>query len=166
MQKEWELDCRTAHTHEPKTHGRCETRTIRTSTWSVDRIQALGWPEVQQIFELERIRQVKGQKSTREVIYGITSLSREEASPERLLALCRGHWSIENELHYVRDVTLCEDQCRVRKGSSPRILASLRNLVVHILTQQVRTEEHRTRADAIRQNELRPRSALQKLIAL
>lgn len=166
MQNEWEADCRSAHTHEPKTHGRSETRTIRTTTWSVDRIRAMGWPEVQQIFEIERIRKVKGGKPTRELVYGFTSLTQEQASPERLLALCRGHWGIENELHYVRDVTLDEDRCRVRKGASPRVLASLRNLVVHILTQKVRTNECRTRADAIRQNELQPRATLHKLTLL
>jgi len=133
MQKEWELDCRTAHTHEPKTHGRCETRTIRTSTWSVDWIQAMGWPEVQQIFEIERIRQVKGQKSTREVIYGITSLSREEASPERLLALCRGHWSIENNCHWVLDVAFREDDHRLREGHAPQNMSLVRKMALAML---------------------------------
>jgi hypothetical protein len=45
----------------------------------------------------------------------------------------REHWGIENELHYVRDVTLGEDGCRVRKGSAPQVLAAVRNAVIHLL---------------------------------
>ncbi len=86
VQREWEQDGRMARQHEPKTHGRSETRTIRTSTWSNDRIRAMSWPEAQQIFEIEQIRLVKG-RSTRQVIYGLTSLTGEEASPKRLLEL-------------------------------------------------------------------------------
>ena len=51
-----------------------------------------------------------------EVVHGITSLTPEEANAQRLLELTRGHWGIENRLHDVRDVTLGEDGCRVRKG--------------------------------------------------
>lgn len=126
----------------------------------------MGWPNVEQIFEITRIRRISGKESTCEVVYGFTNLSREEAGPERLLELCRGHWGIENELHYVRDVTLGEDQSRVRKGHSPRVLACFRNLVVQILTQCVRSGDCRTRADAIRQFQLIPKETLDKLHAL
>ena len=68
-----------------------------------------------------------------EVIHGITSLKEGEANAKRLLELTRGHWGIENRLHYVREVTLGEDGCRVRKGSAPQILAAVRNAVVHLL---------------------------------
>lgn len=68
-----------------------------------------------------------------EVVYGITSLSREQADAKGLLALVRGHWGIENGLHHVKDETLGEDRCRVRKGGSPLVLAALRNAVVHLL---------------------------------
>jgi hypothetical protein len=68
-----------------------------------------------------------------EVVYGITSLRPAQASAARLLALVREHWQIENRLHYVRDVTLGEDACRVRKGHAPQVLAGLRNAVVHLL---------------------------------
>jgi hypothetical protein len=75
---------------------------------------------------------VKGE-TTVEVIYGITSLTEQEADAARLLALARGHWGIENKLHYVRDVTLGEDGCRVRKGAAPQVLAATRNAVIHLL---------------------------------
>lgn len=65
--------------------------------------------------------------------YAATSLSPAEADAGRLLALLRDHWRIENQLHFVRDVTLGEDACRVRTGSAPQVLAALRNAVVHLL---------------------------------
>lgn len=72
-------------------------------------------------------------KTTIEVVYIITTLSREQASPERLLELVRGHWSIENGSHYVRDVTFLEDRSRLRTGHAPQILAALRNLVITLI---------------------------------
>jgi predicted transposase YbfD/YdcC len=75
---------------------------------------------------------VKGQ-TTEETAYGITSLAPTEANASRLLGLTRGHWGIENKLHYVRDVTLGEDGCRVRKGAAPQVLAAVRNAVIHLL---------------------------------
>ena len=68
-----------------------------------------------------------------EVVHGITSLGRETTGATELLRYVRGHWGIENGLHYVRDETLGEDRCRVRKGKSPQVLAAVRNAVVHLL---------------------------------
>jgi hypothetical protein len=112
-----------------KGHGRIEHRTLRTTS-----ILTLHqkWPGLAQGFELTRKRTVKG-VTTVEVIYGITSLAVEEADARRLLGLTRGHWGIENKVHYVRDVTLGEDGCRVRKGSAPQVLAAVRNAVIHLL---------------------------------
>lgn len=62
----------------------------------------------------------------------ITSLSRKDASPRVLAGMLRGHWSIENGLHYVRDMTFDEDRSRIRTGSGPRVMASLRNLAITI----------------------------------
>lgn len=70
-----------------------------------------------------------------ETVYGITSLPPARASAERLLDILRDHWRIENCLHYVRDVTLGEDACRVRKGSAAQVLAGLRNAIIHLLTE-------------------------------
>jgi predicted transposase YbfD/YdcC len=92
----------------------------------------LDWPAVGQVFELERVR-VLADKTEIEVVGGITSLSRSAADAARLLELVRGHWEIENRLHWVRDETLGEDRCRVRTGSAPQVLAALRNVVVHLL---------------------------------
>lgn len=74
--------------------------------------------------------------ATTEVVYGLTSLTREKADAGRLLGLTRAHWGIENGLHYTRDETLGEDRCRVRRGRAPQVLAGLRNVAVHLLRGQ------------------------------
>lgn len=67
-----------------------------------------------------------------DVAFVITSLSPEQATPRELARMVREHWSIENRLHYVRDVTYREDGSRVRAGSGPRVMASMRNLAITI----------------------------------
>lgn len=57
----------------------------------------------------------------------------QDASPERLLGFNRGHWEIENRVHYVRDFTFDEDRSQIRKGNGPHIMASLRNLVISLI---------------------------------
>jgi hypothetical protein len=120
-----------------KGHGRLERRTLRATA-----ILTLGqnWPGLKQGFEVTRRRTEKG-KTPVEVAYGITSLGPEEADAAALLGLVRGHWRIENCLHWVRDVTLGEDACRGRKGGAPQVLAALRNLAVHLLSQGAAREE-------------------------
>ena len=79
---------------------------------------------------IERERRI-GDRISAEVAYLVTSLTAAKAGPERLLQLARAHWGIENQLHYVRDVSMEEDRCRVRAGA--RALAALRNLVLHLI---------------------------------
>jgi hypothetical protein len=67
------------------------------------------------------------------VCFGITSAPPKRASPARLLELNRGHWSIENKLHWVRDVTFDEDRSQVRKHGAPRAMASLRNMAISVM---------------------------------
>jgi predicted transposase YbfD/YdcC len=68
-----------------------------------------------------------------EVQYAITSLSRSKANAARLLRDWRGHWAIENRLHWVRDVSFGEDKCQVRGGHAPQNLAAFRNAVISLL---------------------------------
>ena len=68
-----------------------------------------------------------------ELHYKITSLPPEQANATDLLGLSRGHWSIENRLHYVRDVSLGEDASRIRTGAAPHAMAAIRNLVLMVL---------------------------------
>ena len=105
-----------------------EVRTCRTTTTLTLRRQ---WPGLSQGFELTRERTEKG-RTTREVSYGMTSLTPEKAGAGKILGLARGHWGIENRLHWVRDVTLGEDGSRVRSGSAPEVMAGLRNCVVSL----------------------------------
>ena len=112
-----------------KGHGRPAKRTLRRTT-SLTKMQ--DWAGLKQGFELTRERTIRG-VTTRETVYGITSLSVEQADAARLLALTRGHWGIENGLHYKRDVTLGEDASRVRLGAAPQVMASLRNSIIHLL---------------------------------
>jgi predicted transposase YbfD/YdcC len=89
------------------------------------------WCGVKQLLKITRTRWIKGQETT-EIAYGITSLSKEEAPPEKIMQLWRGHWKIENQLHYVRDVVFHEDWSTLRKGDSAQIMAALRNLVIYL----------------------------------
>jgi predicted transposase YbfD/YdcC len=89
---------------------------------------------VAQVFALQReTTEMVSRKSRSETVYGITSLAGRLATPQRLLGLSRGQWSIENRLHWVRDVTFDEDRSRVRRGQGAQVMASLRNLVVSLL---------------------------------
>ena len=97
--------------------------------------KAQDWAGLKQGFELTRERTEKGKKTV-EVVYGITSLARERADAKRLLTLSREHWQIENGSHYRRDVTLGEDQSRIRKGTAPQVMAALPSAVIH-LAQEV-----------------------------
>jgi predicted transposase YbfD/YdcC len=123
-------DWRTARTVE-KGHGRLETRELVAST-ELNDFLAGQWAGVAQVFRLTRTVEEDGKTRT-EVVYGITSLSPTEASPERLLALVRAHWAIENRLHWRRDVTLREDYSQVRKGEAPRVLAILNSFLLALL---------------------------------
>lgn len=102
--------------------------------WASTALQGyLEWPGVQQVCKLERLTERKG-KLSGEVRYAITSLG-EEVGPEQLLRHVRGHWGIENRLHWVRDVTLGEDASQVRTGAAPQVMAALRNVVIGLLRQ-------------------------------
>jgi predicted transposase YbfD/YdcC len=89
---------------------------------------------VGQVFCVRReVTHLKKNKQTTEIAYGITSLTPDEAPPDRLLELNRMHWSIENSLHWVRDETFGEDRSQIRTGNAPRVMATLKNLVITIL---------------------------------
>ena len=112
-----------------KGHGRTEYRRLRASP----RLAGyLDWPGVQQVCVLERERRVNGAEQ-RETVFAITSLGRHRGTAARLLELARGHWRIENELHWVKDVVLGEDGCRVRTNGGPQVLSGLRNAALRLL---------------------------------
>jgi hypothetical protein len=112
-----------------KNRGRLERRTLETTSI----VTASGpWPGLRQGFRLRREITCRG-KTTVEIVHGITSLTPEQASAAALLQATREHWQVENGLHYVRDVTLGEDACRVRTGQAAQRLAAGRNVVICLL---------------------------------
>lgn len=116
-----------------KGHGRLEVRTLTTSSQLND---FLDWPFLQQVFQLQRtITTSKTGKTRHETVYGITSLSAEQASPAQLLDMLRSYWRIENKLHYPRDVTLHEDQTRFKKHSAAHNMAIINNLVLALIAR-------------------------------
>ena len=116
-----------------KGHGRIEKRTIMVSTELND---YLDWPHLAQVFRIERtIWYEKYKGRTRQVVYGLTSLTPAKASPERLLALVRQYWGIESGLHYRRDVTLHEDATRLTVGNAGHNMAIFNNLVIGLTLQ-------------------------------
>lgn len=114
-----------------KGHGRIEQRTLTVSSQLKD---FLDWPYQEQVFKLER-RFIfpKTGEVQEQVVYGITSLTREEVSPQKLLQMTRSYWGIENGLHYRRDVTLQEDHTRMTRKNAARVMACFNNLVLGLL---------------------------------
>ena len=92
----------------------------------------LDWPGLAQVCRLERTTRCKG-RTTVEIQYAISSVSRELADASSLIVHWRGHWGIENRLHWVRDVSFGEDKCQVKKGHGPQNLAAFRNAAISLL---------------------------------
>jgi hypothetical protein len=118
------------------------------------------WPHLQQIVRLRRERCVKGNWSA-EVSYSVSSLKPERANASDLLRMTRQYWGIENQLHWVRDVTFGEDGSQVRTGSAPQVCAALRNLVITLL----RASGAQNLAAALRANSARPRAAVAMVLS-
>jgi len=112
-------------------HGRIEERFLTSS----DELKGYTtWSGLHQVFGLTRTILTKKTGEVREeTVYGITSLSPEQADPFRLLELVRNHWHIENKSHWVRDVTFDEDRSQVRCGNAPEVMSSLRNTVIGLM---------------------------------
>ena len=135
-------------------HGRIETRNLTTSEALVG---YSAWPGLAQVFEVGRHVITKKTGTERvEVVYGVTSLSSERATPGRVLELVRGHWAIENKSHWVRDVTFDEDRSQVRCGNIPQVMAALRNTAIGLL----RWAGHTNIAAACRRLAAQPAQAL------
>lgn len=118
-----------AHETRGKAHGRLEWRSMNVVTVT----GGLPFPGRPQAIQIIRRRKVRGStKWQREVAYAITSLTAERAAPAEIAAILRRHCAIENELHWVRDVTFGEDASRVRTDQGPAVMAAIRNLVISL----------------------------------
>ena len=119
-----------------KGHGRIEIRTITTS----EMLNAYSsWPGLAQVYRLERefrwLRKGKVIRTSNQVEYGITSLTRKQASAKQLLSFRRMHWGIETGSHYRRDVTFKEDSLRMTVGNTGKVAACIHNLVISLIKQ-------------------------------
>ena len=119
------------HTDVETAHGFTTTRTLRSSTLLTPETD---WPGLAQVYEYHIKRQhTQTGEITHYKQYGITSLLPEKASAEDLLKLRREHWTIENKLHWIRDVIFDEDASQARTGSIPHVMAALRNTAISVL---------------------------------
>jgi predicted transposase YbfD/YdcC len=138
-------------------HGRIEQRRLIASSTLLGYTH---WPGLQQDFQIERTITVKKTGQRRhEIVYGVTSLTPQQADAARLLQLVRGHWCIENRSHWVRDVTFDEDRTTVRCGNIPQVMAALRNVAIGLL----RLAGHTNIAAACRYYAAHPWAALAPL---
>ena len=115
-----------------KGHGRIETRTA----WCVGELDWLAthrWPGLKSVICVRSQRRIKGNATT-EDRYFLSSLPHDDA--ERLLELVRGHWSIENRLHWSLDVCFGEDASRVRSGRAAENFAAVRRLCLSLLKNE------------------------------
>jgi len=146
------------HTNTGRAHGRIEKRTLKAVTVPA----GLGFPHAAQAIQvIRKTRPIKQATGTRarwrtETVYAICTLPAEAARPTELATWIRGHWSIENRLHWVRDVTLGEDLHQARTGNGPRVMATFRNLVISLL----RLTGHTSIARALRHHARHPEQAI------
>ena len=149
------------HTATGRGHGRIETRTLKAVTVPA----GLGFPHAAQAIAVTRTsrpitndkKKSKGKRrQRRETVYAICTLRAEDATAADLAAWIRRHWSIENRLHWVRDVTLGEDLHQARTGSGPQVMAAFRNLVISLL----RFAGHTNIARALRHHARHPNQAI------
>ncbi|GAC1315247.1 MAG: ISAs1 family transposase [Ktedonobacteraceae bacterium] len=137
------MDFRRSSTVE-KGHGRLGKRSIIVSSLLAG---YSDWPYLAQVFKLERQRTNALAITKTQVRYGVTSLPAHLADPKRLLELTRGHWGIENGLHWRRDVTFDEDHAQLRMGHAPEMLAVLNNIVIGLFAKQGETNMAHARRD-------------------
>jgi predicted transposase YbfD/YdcC len=112
-------------------HGRREIRSVKLLSVAA----GIEFPHAAQAIQIRRRRRRLDQprRFTTEIVYAITDLQAHQAKPAQLADWIRGHWSIENKIHWVRDVTYDEDRSQIRTGNGPHVMATLRNAAIGIL---------------------------------
>ena len=123
-------DVPVTHTQQDRRHGRVEKRTLKVVTVA----DGIMFPHAAQTIQVTRkVRKRNSRKWRTETVYAVTDLTADQARPDQLATWLRGHWCIENRLHWVRDVTFGEDLSQVRTGNGPQVMATLRNLAISLL---------------------------------
>lgn len=120
-----------ADRHDDRGHGRREIRTLKILTVAA----GIDFPHAAQALQIRRRRRRLDQprRFTTETVYAITNLRVHQAKPTQLAAWIRGHWAIENKIHWVRDVTYGEDHSQIRTGTGPHVMAALRDAAIAAL---------------------------------
>lgn len=138
-------------------HGRIERRVVKVTATSV----GLGFPYAAQAIQIVRRRRPLASTTwSTETCYAVTSLTATDATGDQLAAIVRGHWAIEDRLHWVRDLDFDEDRCQIRTASGPRVMAAMRNLAITIL----RLAGFTNIAAALRYHARRPNRPLQTIM--
>ncbi len=140
------------HTDNSTRHGRTLTRRYKVVTVAA----GILFPDAAQAIQIVRTRKRRGGRARKETVYAVTSLTAEQAQPRELARYIQAHWTIENRLHWVRDVTFGEDLSLVRTGGAPRLMAGLRNLAISLL----RLAGHTNIAKALRRNANHPKRVM------
>jgi predicted transposase YbfD/YdcC len=117
--------------HTDRGHGRREIRTLKILSIST----GIDFPNAAQAIQIRRRRRRldEPKRFTTETVYAITDLLVHQAKPMQLADWIRGHWSIENKVHWVRDVTYDEDRSQIRTGTGPQVMAAIRNAAIGAL---------------------------------
>jgi predicted transposase YbfD/YdcC len=140
------------HRDDARGHGRHEQRHVQVVT-----VDGLLFPHARQVLRIQRRRRLYGAKKwSSETVYAITDLPAEQADAAEIAAWARGHWTVENTVHWVRDVVFGEDKSQVRTRNTPAVLAAVRDLIRGALTlagyvntaagRRAHTERHRVLA--------------------
>jgi predicted transposase YbfD/YdcC len=119
-------------TRQVNLHGRrIEQRTVEASTALAGYSEL---PGLQQVMRIERrVTDKPTGRVSDEITYGVASQTAPRANARLLAGYTRGHWAIENRLHWVRDVDYGEDVSRVRTGNAPQVMAAIRNLAISLM---------------------------------
>ena len=138
-------------------HGRHTTRVLKATEIAA----GIGFPHAVQVLQLTRtVTDRTTKRKHTETVYAISSLTVTDAAPYQLARWLRGHWAIENRLHWVRDVTYAEDHSQNRTGAGPQVMATLRNTAISLL----RLQGHNDIAKALRHNARNPRRPIKLLL--
>ncbi len=138
-------------------HGRIATRTLKATEVTA----GIGFPYAVQVLQLTRkTHRHRGDRLHTEVVYLVTSLSAAAAKPDQIASWLRGHWAIENRLHWVRDVSFDEDRSQTRTQGGPQVMATLRNTVISLL----RLDGHPNIASARRHHARNPQRPIKLIL--
>lgn len=138
--------------HQDREHDRGQI--TERSIW-VAGADGIDWPHAAQVFLLRRqVFDPTGARISREFVFGITSRRAERLDPAGINSAVRGHWTIENREHLVRDVTFGEDAHTAYIGATPQVLATLRNLAISVIrlagSNEIKRTVQRIRRDRTR----------------